>query len=125
VFGLQPGPVRSDAYGGPDFVFMIGNDIPAAATVHDAGFDELRICVALWPSPEWRMYIGCFEPDMARRAGQVVARSWLERRTVAFLQSEGGIEFWCPRRLLGHKNIQHTVRYTEMAPDRFKDFWKD
>src|SRR5215831_18650951 len=25
---------------------------------------------------------------------------------------------------LGHKNIQHTVRYTEMAPDRFKDFWR-
>ena len=21
---------------------------------------------------------------------------------------------------LGHKNIQHTVRYTEMAPDRWK-----
>ena len=26
---------------------------------------------------------------------------------------------------LGHKNIQHTVRYTDMAPDRFKDFWRD
>ena len=26
---------------------------------------------------------------------------------------------------LGHKNIQHTVRYTELAPDRFKDFWAD
>jgi integrase len=25
---------------------------------------------------------------------------------------------------LGHKNIQHTVRYTELAPDRFKDFWQ-
>ena len=25
---------------------------------------------------------------------------------------------------LGHKNIQHTVRYTEMAPDRFRDFWR-
>jgi type 1 fimbriae regulatory protein FimB/type 1 fimbriae regulatory protein FimE len=25
---------------------------------------------------------------------------------------------------LGHKNIQHTVRYTEMPPDRFKDFWR-
>jgi site-specific recombinase XerD len=23
---------------------------------------------------------------------------------------------------LGHKNIQHTVRYTELAPDRFKNF---
>jgi len=26
---------------------------------------------------------------------------------------------------LGHRNIQHTVRYTELAPDRFKNFWKD
>ena len=24
---------------------------------------------------------------------------------------------------LGHKNITHTVRYTELAPDRFKGFW--
>jgi integrase len=24
---------------------------------------------------------------------------------------------------LGHKNIQHTVRYTELTPTRFKDFW--
>ena len=26
---------------------------------------------------------------------------------------------------LGHKNIQNTVRYTELAPTRFKDFWRD
>ena len=26
---------------------------------------------------------------------------------------------------LGHKNIQHTVRYTELASDRFKSFWED
>jgi type 1 fimbriae regulatory protein FimE len=26
---------------------------------------------------------------------------------------------------LGHKNIAHTVRYTDLAPDRFKGFWKD
>src|SRR5437868_1293263 len=26
---------------------------------------------------------------------------------------------------LGHKNIQHTVRYTEMAPHRFENFWTD
>jgi hypothetical protein len=25
---------------------------------------------------------------------------------------------------LGDKNIQHTVRYTELSPDRFKDFWR-
>ena len=26
---------------------------------------------------------------------------------------------------LGHKNIQHTVRYTELSADRFKGFWGD
>jgi integrase len=26
---------------------------------------------------------------------------------------------------LGHRSIQHTVRYTELSPDRFKAFWKD
>ena len=26
---------------------------------------------------------------------------------------------------LGHRNIQHTVRYSELAPTRFKNFWRD
>jgi type 1 fimbriae regulatory protein FimB/type 1 fimbriae regulatory protein FimE len=26
---------------------------------------------------------------------------------------------------LGHRNIQHTTRYTELAADRFKNFWQD
>ena len=26
---------------------------------------------------------------------------------------------------LSHKNIQNTRRYTALAPDRFKNFWKD
>ena len=25
---------------------------------------------------------------------------------------------------LGHRNIQHMVRYTELSPTRFKDFWR-
>jgi integrase len=25
---------------------------------------------------------------------------------------------------LGHRSIQHTVRYTELTPTRFKDFWR-
>ena len=29
------------------------------------------------------------------------------------------IEDW-----LGHRSIQHTVRYTELSPTRFKDFWR-
>jgi type 1 fimbriae regulatory protein FimB/type 1 fimbriae regulatory protein FimE len=43
-----------------------------------------------------------------------------------YLTNEGhdtrAIQAW-----LGHKNIQHTVRYTELAPDRFAKlkFWED
>jgi site-specific recombinase XerD len=25
---------------------------------------------------------------------------------------------------LGHRSIQHTVRYTELTPTRFRDFWR-
>ena len=30
-----------------------------------------------------------------------------------------------PDHYLGHRNIQHTVWYTELAPERFKKFWVD
>ena len=26
---------------------------------------------------------------------------------------------------LEHRNIQHTVRYTELSPTRFKNFWRE
>ena len=26
---------------------------------------------------------------------------------------------------LGHRNLQHTVRYTELSPTRFKNFWRE
>jgi site-specific recombinase XerD len=32
----------------------------------------------------------------------------------------GALQDW-----LGHRNITHTVRYTELSPTRFKDFWRD
>jgi type 1 fimbriae regulatory protein FimB/type 1 fimbriae regulatory protein FimE len=47
---------------------------------------------------------------------------WAQRETRAHFSAghdEHGIYYF------GHKNIQHTVRYTEMAPDRFKNFWRD
>jgi hypothetical protein len=37
--------------------------------------------------------------------------------------TQGTTQGYC-RRYLGHRNIQHTVRYTELLPNRFKNFWK-
>ena len=36
-----------------------------------------------------------------------------------------GLDTRALQHYLGHKNIQHTVRYTELSPDRFRDFWRD
>jgi type 1 fimbriae regulatory protein FimB/type 1 fimbriae regulatory protein FimE len=29
------------------------------------------------------------------------------------------------QRYPGHRNITHTVRYTELSPERFKTLWRD
>jgi len=47
------------------------------------------------------------------------------RHACGFKLANDGHDTRALQRYLGHKNIQHTVRYTEMAPDRFKDFWRD
>ncbi len=47
------------------------------------------------------------------------------RHACGFKLANDGHDTRAIQHYLGHKNIQHTVRYTELAPDRFKDFWKD
>jgi len=49
----------------------------------------------------------------------------LHRHACGFKLANDGHDTRALQQYLGHKNIQHTVRYTEMAPDRFKDFWRD
>src|SRR5262249_24546110 len=46
------------------------------------------------------------------------------RHACGFKLANDGHDTRALQHYLGHKNIQHTVRYTEMAPDRFKDFWR-
>src|SRR5260370_11477217 len=47
------------------------------------------------------------------------------RHACGFKLANDGHDTRALQHYLGHKNIQHTVRYTEMAPDRFKDFWRN
>ncbi len=47
------------------------------------------------------------------------------RHACGFALANAGHDTRALQAYLGHRNIQHTVRYTELAPDRFKDFWKD
>jgi integrase len=47
------------------------------------------------------------------------------RHACGFKLANDGQDTRTLQHYLGHKNIQHTVRYTELSPERFKDFWKD
>ena len=47
------------------------------------------------------------------------------RHACGFKLANDGHDTRALQHYLGHKNIQHTVRYTDIAPDRFKDFWRD
>jgi site-specific recombinase XerD len=47
------------------------------------------------------------------------------RHACGFKLANDGHDTRALQHYLGHKNIQHTVRYTDMAADRFKNFWRD
>jgi site-specific recombinase XerD len=47
------------------------------------------------------------------------------RHACGFKLANDGVDTRSLQAYLGHRNIQHTVRYTELAPTRFRDFWQD
>jgi type 1 fimbriae regulatory protein FimB/type 1 fimbriae regulatory protein FimE len=67
---------------------------------------------------------------LVTRAGQAAGLPFpvhphMLRHACGFKLANDGHDTRAVQHYLGHRNIQHTVRYTELAPDRFKGFWKD
>ena len=65
---------------------------------------------------------------MLERAGILAklgfkAHPHMLRHACGFALANKGHDTRSIQAYLGHKNIQHTVRYTELSPSRFKDFW--
>jgi site-specific recombinase XerD len=47
------------------------------------------------------------------------------RHGTGYYLANKGVDTRTIQAYLGHRNIQHTVRYTELAPGRFKGLWDD
>jgi type 1 fimbriae regulatory protein FimE len=67
---------------------------------------------------------------LVSRAGQVAALPFpvhphMLRHACGFKLANDGHDTRALQHYLGHRNIAHTVRYTELTPDRFKTFWRD
>ena len=66
---------------------------------------------------------------MVERAGKETefgfkAHPHMLRHTCGFALAAKGHDTRALQAYLGHKNIQHTVRYTELSSTRFKSFWR-
>jgi type 1 fimbriae regulatory protein FimE len=75
-----------------------------------------------------------FTPDAVRkivgRAGRQAGLACpvhphMLRHATGYKLANAGQDTRAIQQYLGHRNIQHTTRYTDLAPDRFKDFWQD
>jgi type 1 fimbriae regulatory protein FimE len=47
------------------------------------------------------------------------------RHSAGYKLANDGHDTRSIQQYLGHRNITHTVRYAELSPERFKNFWKD
>ena len=92
---------RADTMG--RFVFMTERGAPMTP----AGFRKLLSRLAVAAKFQFSVH-----PHMLRHAcGYKLANDGRDTRAL--------------QHYLGHKNIMHTVRYTELSPERFKNFWQD
>lgn len=119
LFSLRPGdnwwPGHDDSTRscrGEPYVYSITfpGGIEALACVSDAGFDELSIHVALWPTGN--EFVVCCNGGF--NAGKAFANGWLERRDGMWLQNiTDGL--WCRRHLLHH------IADIDIAPEGYSD----
>jgi type 1 fimbriae regulatory protein FimB/type 1 fimbriae regulatory protein FimE len=110
-------------------------------STHPLQGDELRALRQLtreWPDRGGFVFIterrNPMSPDGVRK---MIARTGEEagipfpihphmlRHACGFKLANDGHDTRALQLWLGHKNIQHTVRYTELSATRFKNFWRE
>jgi len=109
-------------------------------SVHPMQGDEIRALRRLQREQEASPYVFTSErggPMSAKSFGTLFERlgkragmpftifPHMLRHACGYALANAGHDTRALQAWLGHKNIQHTVRYTELAPDRFKNFWRD
>jgi site-specific recombinase XerD len=110
------------------------------ASVHPLGGEEIRALRRVKREGGDNRYIFVTERDgpmtaagfrkMLARTGEASGLSFpvhphMLRHAAGYKLANQGVDTRSLQHYLGHKNIQHTVRYSELAADRFKDFWRD
>ena len=119
------------------YVHRLKNGVPSTHPVRGPELRALRQLKRDWPDSPYLFVSergGPMTPSNVRKiVGRAGARAQLGfpvhphmlRHACGYKLANEGHDTRSLQHYLGHKNIAHTVRYTELAPDRFKGFWKD
>jgi type 1 fimbriae regulatory protein FimB/type 1 fimbriae regulatory protein FimE len=117
-------------------VRRVKNGTPAAHPIRGDELRALRELQRQWPDST---YVFCterggpFTPDavnrLIKRIGERAGlpfpvHAHMLRHACGYALANEGHDTRAIQGWLGHRSIQHTVRYTELAPNRFKDFWR-
>jgi integrase len=110
------------------------------ASVHPIGGKELRALRRLQRETPKSIYVFVSErlaplsvagyQRMVARVGESTGfpfpiHSHMLRHSCGYKLANDGQDTRAIQHYLGHRSINSTVRYTALAPDRFKGFWKD
>jgi type 1 fimbriae regulatory protein FimB/type 1 fimbriae regulatory protein FimE len=118
-------------------VQRLKNGVPSTHPLRGSELRALRQLRRDWPDTPYLFVSERGGPMTASNVRKFVTRSGIEakipfpvhphmlRHGCGFVLANAGHDTRALQHYLGHKNIAHTVRYTELAPDRFKSFWKD
>jgi type 1 fimbriae regulatory protein FimB/type 1 fimbriae regulatory protein FimE len=107
-------------------------------STHPIRGDELRELRKLGKEATGSVFIsergGPFTTDsfnwLVKRAGQKAklpfqVHAHMLRHSAGYKLAGDGYDTRSIQDYLGHKDIRHTVRYTELSPKPFRDFWRD
>jgi integrase len=126
-----------DLEGGMLAVVRAKNGVPSTHPLRGPELRELRELRRTWPDSPYVFVSERGGPMTTSNVRRLIARLGKEaglafpahphmlRHALGFKLANDGHDTRAIQLYLGHRNIRHTVRYTDLAPDRFKRFFND
>lgn len=126
-----------DLKAGLAHISRLKNGVPSTQPIRGPELRALRELKRQYPSSPYLFVTergGPMTPATVRkliaRAGELAKLPFpihlhMLRHSTGYKLANDGLDTRAIQQYLGHKNITHTVRYTELSPERFKGIWKD
>lgn len=118
-------------------VRRLKSGVPSVHPLHSPELRALRRLKTQYPGMAYVFISQRGSPLTARAIRHIVLRAGeaaqlplpvhphMLRHACGFYLANRGVDTRAIQHYLGHRNIQHTVHYTELTPQRFSEFWED